>query len=85
MRDWSYKNNLPEYKTEHLDKKARELLGGYVKYMNSEDWSHLIPKFFQYTNKLDEIRGEKISDVVPELYFHTKKHLTQYPCSNEPQ
>ena len=85
LRDWSYKNNLPEYKTEHLDKKARELLGGYVKYMNSEDWSHLIPKFFQYTNKLDEIRGEKISDVVPELYFHTKKHLTQYPCSNEPQ
>ncbi len=74
LQEWSCKNNLPRTKRENLKQKADELLGGYVKYMNSEDWSHLIPKFLEYTNRLDEIRHEKMSDVIPELYSHVTGH-----------
>ena len=75
LEEWSRKSSLSEKKSEHLKKKAGELLGGYVKYMNSEDWTHLVPKFFKYTNRLDEIRREKMSDTVPELYSHVKNFV----------
>ncbi|HEX3046315.1 MAG TPA: twitch domain-containing radical SAM protein [Bacillota bacterium] len=36
-------------------------------YMNSEDWTHLIPKFIEVTNQLDQLRNEKCLEVFPEL------------------
>ncbi|MCM3135794.1 twitch domain-containing radical SAM protein [Paenibacillus polysaccharolyticus] len=38
-----------------------------IAYMNSEDWTHLIPRFFENTAKLDELRNENLLDVFPEL------------------
>ena len=43
-------------------------LKSYINYMNSEDWSHLIPKFWYYTKKLDEIRKQKLQSAIPELF-----------------
>lgn len=38
-----------------------------VSYMYSEDNSHLLPKFVDFTKKLDERRGEDFREVVPEF------------------
>lgn len=38
-----------------------------IRYLNSEDLSHLIPTFLEKTSKLDEIRGESFISVFPEL------------------
>lgn len=38
-----------------------------INYMDNEDWTHLIPRFIRYTNKLDKARNEKCLDVFPEL------------------
>jgi hypothetical protein len=38
-----------------------------ITYMMSTDNTHLIPKFWSVTEKLDEIRKENILDVIPEL------------------
>jgi hypothetical protein len=35
--------------------------------MDSTDNSHLLEKFWQKTNQLDEIRKENILDFIPEL------------------
>ena len=43
-------------------------LKSYILYMNSEDWSHLIPKFWAYSKKLDQIRAQKMQESVPELF-----------------
>lgn len=45
---------------------------GCIDYMNSENWTHLIPEFIEYTNKLDALRNEKCLDIFPELepIFH---------------
>ena len=43
-------------------------LKSYIRYMNSEDWSHLIPKFWNYTKKLDAIRKQSLKAVLPELF-----------------
>jgi hypothetical protein len=36
-------------------------------YMNSEDLTNLIPKFIDFTNKLDNARGESFIKTVPEF------------------
>jgi sulfatase maturation enzyme AslB (radical SAM superfamily) len=38
-----------------------------IAFMNATDNSHLIPKFWEKTNQLDEIRKESWHDVIPEL------------------
>jgi len=40
---------------------------GVVDYMLAEDWSDKLPAFVKYTKTLDESRGEKLEDIVPEL------------------
>jgi len=40
-----------------------KLLNQYVKYMMAEDWSDQLPKFWHYTNRLDDIRGENLKSV----------------------
>ena len=36
--------------------------------MDSEDWSELLPTFWNVTNKLDEIRNISFKDMLPEAY-----------------
>jgi MoaA/NifB/PqqE/SkfB family radical SAM enzyme len=38
-----------------------------IDYINSEDWTHLIPRFIEVTNQLDQLRNEKCLEVFPEL------------------
>ena len=42
--------------------------------MNSKDETDIIPKFYQETRVLDEIRNEKFEDVFPELHEKMKKY-----------
>jgi hypothetical protein len=46
--------------------------------MNQEDWSDLMPKFWELNSKLDDIRDEKLQDAIPELY-ELIKHTRSYP------
>ena len=52
--------NAPSYK---VQKNFNEL----VNYMYNEDNSHLLPKFIEYTQRLDNLRGENFKEVVPEF------------------
>lgn len=40
-----------------------------VDYMFEEDWSHLLPEFFDKTEKLDKARNENFRDLVPEMFI----------------
>ena len=46
----------------HLDK-----VQGIIDYMNAEDWSDKLLKFYNYTILLDKSRNQKLEDIVPEL------------------
>jgi hypothetical protein len=69
------KQQVTELYTEHLewlrphDTLTRATVGfeSAIKFMNAEDKSHLLAKFWQKTNQLDQIRGENILDVIPEF------------------
>lgn len=60
--DKVFLNNEGEYYKEKI-----EQWESIVSFMNSEDWTNLIPKFIEKTEQLDEIRDEKLLDVFPEL------------------
>jgi hypothetical protein len=53
---------------EKLYNKTSEMLDNYAKFLNKDDWSELMPKFWELNTRLDDIRGESLQDVVPELY-----------------
>ena len=53
---------------EKLYKRTVALLDQYTKLMNQEDWSDLMPKFWELNSKLDDIRDEKLQDAIPEIY-----------------
>ena len=40
---------------------------GIIDYMMAEDWSDKLPRFVEFTNKLDENRDQNILDVNPEF------------------
>jgi hypothetical protein len=71
----SYKEQIKAKYEKHLewlrpmDKLNRATVGfeSALQYMDSTDNSHLIEKFWQKTNQLDEIRKENILDFIPEL------------------
>jgi len=52
-----------------LDQLNRATVGfeSAIKFMNSEDRTKYIPQFWDRTNKMDGIRGEKLLDLVPQL------------------
>jgi hypothetical protein len=52
-----------------LDNLKRAITGfeSAINFMMADDKSHLIPQFWDRTNKMDTIRGEKLLDVVPQL------------------
>ncbi|MFN8792020.1 MAG: twitch domain-containing radical SAM protein [Bdellovibrionales bacterium] len=47
--------------------KSRTLIEHFIRFMKSEDYSHLFNKFLFHTRKLDEIRGQRLSESLPEL------------------
>jgi len=52
-----------------MDKLNRATVGfeSAIQYMDSTDNSHLLEKFWQKTNQLDDIRKENILDFIPEI------------------
>ena len=57
-----------EYQTkESLKESINTYVDTWIKFINQNDNSKQMPKFWDYTNKLDEIRDESFSDVFPEL------------------
>ena len=52
---------------------AQSIFKSYADYMMKEDWSHLVPKFLNYTQKLDQLRGQSIEEALPELYEWLKE------------
>jgi len=71
----SYKDRIVTRFNKHLewlrplDPLQRATIGfeSAIKFMQSTDNSHLIPKFWDKTHKLDSIRSENILQVIPEL------------------
>lgn len=55
-------------KKEELYNKTVALLDNYANFMNNDDWSELLPKFWELNSKLDSIREEKFKDMIPDLY-----------------
>ena len=53
---------------EKLYNTTSAMLDNYAKFLNKDDWSELMPKFWELNARLDDIRGESLQDVVPELY-----------------
>ena len=45
-----------------------KILDQYVKYMNADDYSHRLEKFWHYTNSLDKLRKESLKDVCPVTF-----------------
>ena len=45
-----------------------KILDQYVKYMNADDYSYRLEKFWHYTNSLDELRNESLKDVCPTTW-----------------
>jgi hypothetical protein len=70
-----YKQQLEQKYLEHLtwlepqDNLGRATQGfrSAITFMNTTDNTHLIPKFWEKTCQLDEIRKENILDIIPEL------------------
>ena len=74
---YKYKVNIQEAYTKHIDwlkpkdKLTRATIGfeSAIKFMMADDKSHLLPKFYDRTAKLDTIRNENILDAIPELRY----------------
>ncbi len=70
-----YKQKIQEKYEQHLewlrsqDHLRRATVGfeSAIKFMNATDNTALIPKFWEKTHQLDEIRKENILDIIPEL------------------
>lgn len=45
----------------------RDSVKAIVAFMNADDKSHLLPAFFEQSDRLDRLRGETIDEVLPEL------------------
>ena len=47
--------------------RATEGFQSLIKFMNTTDNQALIEQFWSNTNQLDQIRGENLLDIIPEL------------------
>ena len=69
---WIEENNpRQDQKMFRYDKSTKKIIKdieGYIDFMLSEDTSRDLPKFWQQTNQLDEIRKQNIETSLPELY-----------------
>jgi len=49
-------------------RKITEMLTSYINYMNSDDYSALLPQFWKYTNKMDELRNNSLRSACPTTW-----------------
>lgn len=75
FREWLIKEDYNQERCDFYVGAADKLLSGYVKYMNEDDWSGELSKFWYFTNKLDELRNQSLKATVPELYQSVKSFL----------
>jgi hypothetical protein len=71
---FSHTDKGPE-KKEELYNRTIDILDNYANFMNNDDWSELMPKFWELNSKLDDIRNETLQDAIPDIYElikHTK-------------
>lgn len=45
-----------------------ERVSGIIDYMEKEDWSDKLPRFYEYTSILDQSRDQSCKELIPELY-----------------
>ena len=72
--EYSSRYNDPR-KIKGYQNRARKILNGYHNYMIQEDWSDQLPKFWEYTKKLDELRNQSYEETFPEMYEFIKKYV----------
>ena len=64
-------DELDTYTEQQSKDSLKESINTYVDtwlgFINQNDNSKAMPEFWDYTNKLDEIRGESFSDIFPQL------------------
>ena len=71
------KVDIQEMYLEHIEwlkpldslKRASTGFESAINFMMADDKSNLIPQFWDRTNKMDTIRGEKLLDIVPEIGY----------------
>ena len=75
FNDWKPKlnNTIDEYIVTETRKKSSKnqmnnILDNYIEFMFAKDMSSSLPKFWEHTNKLDNIRGINFKDYCPEIY-----------------
>ena len=77
MIEWC--DSIDEYsgkrKPEDIKEAVIKFVDRWVEFINQEDWSHRVWKFWEYTNDLDNVRGENFQEVFPEL----AKIMNDYP------
>jgi len=61
-------SHFSEDEKKRLTKRFDKLIDGYTQLMFKEDHSHMLEKFWKYTNALDKINGTSFRDVSPETY-----------------
>ena len=70
MSDWC--DSIEHYtgsQTQHqLKNNINTYVDTWIKFINQDDWSKNMYKFWDFTNELDEIRGENFESTFPELY-----------------
>jgi len=64
---FSHTDKGPE-KKEELYNRTIDILDNYANFMNNDDWSELMPKFWELNSKLDDIRNETLQDAIPDIY-----------------
>ena len=69
MHEWcdSIDYYTKKRKPEDIKIAVTKFVDRWVEFINQEDWSHRVWKFWEYTNDLDEVRGENFKEVFPEL------------------
>jgi sulfatase maturation enzyme AslB (radical SAM superfamily) len=61
---------IDEFYDDHNDvrkSKISRVINGYIKFMYQDDFSKYIPKFWEFTNKLDKLHGQSLTDFIPEV------------------
>lgn len=70
-----FRDSVKELYNNHIqwlepqDKLTRATIGfkGAIQYLEADDKSHLLPKFWGRTNSIDAVRGENAIEIIPEL------------------
>ena len=74
LEEYIVENNIEEEWANSYRKQSKKILEGYYDLMTKEDWEDTqLQEFWTYTNRLDEVRNEKFSDIASEYYEKLKE------------